>query len=533
MKGRKKVVKTGQKDNAQYSRICKSMLLLLCLIISVTGCFSVSASAANEARYYGKKLTGNARLMYDELLKFDLKSPDGLRQYSGENNMFEFKYVFLDKEAERKSYRDAVPSYVPDIDLSGVYDKTDWMKAMAAYLYDFKDAYWVFYFRYHPSFNVHNGKLVDPKMYIEVKPQYQFAMDKDNMAVVDAALQAAYAKVKKGKTRFEIVRNIHDYILDTAEPGFLYGATDPDVFYTIYALLLNKYAHTGVCEAYASLFHLLCSWCDIPVVYVTGKGITDVPGISGRHGWNYVQMEDGKWYLVDTIFDDCVANASDRYKFFLTGPDKQHIPATIAEGCFTGMSEQPKLDVPVLSGTAYKQAEILRKTVKRAGKSFTERSYKYTFNEDGETVACTGYKGTVPERLSIPASAAYKGEKLKVTAIKTSAFANSKKVKTVTIGSNVISIGDSAFKGCGALKTVTIGKNAAAIGKNAFSGCKSLTNVKISSSRITAIGANAFLKAGSKKYKNLKVTVPKAMYGKYKKLLQKAKLSKKAAIRKK
>ena len=42
------------------------------------------------------------------------------------------------------------------------------------------------------------------------------------------------------------------------------------------------------------------------------------------HAWNYVQMDDGKWYAVDTTWDDPViagSNLTDRlrYKYFLVG----------------------------------------------------------------------------------------------------------------------------------------------------------------------------------------------------------------------
>ena len=65
---------------------------------------------------------------------------------------------------------------------------------------------------------------------------------------------------------------------------------------------------TFVCEGYAESFKLLCDRFGIPCVHVSGNG----------HAWNYMQMDNGKWYGVDVTWDD-----NDRhpplYTYFLVG----------------------------------------------------------------------------------------------------------------------------------------------------------------------------------------------------------------------
>ncbi len=92
-----------------------------------------------------------------------------------------------------------------------------------------------------------------------------------------------------------------------------------DVYYychSSYGVLLKGY---GVCESYALAMTALLDAAGIRNLYVTGKGN------GGGHAWNYVQMPDGKWYLLDSTWND-VGSGSDK-AFFLIGSRtdaKQH-----------------------------------------------------------------------------------------------------------------------------------------------------------------------------------------------------------------
>ena len=57
-----------------------------------------------------------------------------------------------------------------------------------------------------------------------------------------------------------------------------------------------------VCEGYARAFKVLCDKLEIPCILMSGN--VQSSGGSGGHMWNYVQMEDGKWYAVDVTWDD-------------------------------------------------------------------------------------------------------------------------------------------------------------------------------------------------------------------------------------
>ena len=72
-----------------------------------------------------------------------------------------------------------------------------------------------------------------------------------------------------------------------------------------------------------------------------------------------------------------------------------------------------------------------------------------------------------------------------------SPFYNKATITSVTIGDNVITIGDYAFSSCSGLTSLTIGKEVASIGYEAFSGCSKITSVVIPES-VASIGSYAF-----------------------------------------
>ena len=81
-----------------------------------------------------------------------------------------------------------------------------------------------------------------------------------------------------------------------------------------------------VCEGYARAFKMVCDKLEIPCVLVSGRATSN--GSSEDHMWNYVQMEDGKWYAVDVTWDDpafpgnsSLNSGGEDHTYFLVGSD--------------------------------------------------------------------------------------------------------------------------------------------------------------------------------------------------------------------
>ena len=118
-----------------------------------------------------------------------------------------------------------------------------------------------------------------------------------------------------GHSRYEKVKSIHDNIISqvTYDPNLNTSSENPtnhepvSVFFSPYLT---------VCEGYSEAFKLLCDREGIPCVVIVGYSVTSTAG----HAWNYVQMDDGNWYAIDSTWDDLASSGSGFY-YFLVGSD--------------------------------------------------------------------------------------------------------------------------------------------------------------------------------------------------------------------
>ncbi len=110
------------------------------------------------------------------------------------------------------------------------------------------------------------------------------------------------------------------------------------------------------------------------------------------------------------------------------------------------------------------------------------------FELDGGTIV--GYSGVnLPKAVVIPDSYEKDGETILITAIGNNAF-NSKQLTSVTMGNNIISIGNSAFAHNAALTTLVLSNSLETLGDSAFINCASLRSVNLSN--LKTMGSKAF-----------------------------------------
>lgn len=91
-----------------------------------------------------------------------------------------------------------------------------------------------------------------------------------------------------GKSDYEKVRLIHDYICDHVEYDETYGN------YSAYHALCEG---SAVCQGYAVLFYRMCKDAGLSVRILSGTGNGEA------HGWNIVQI-GSKYYNIDCTWDD-------------------------------------------------------------------------------------------------------------------------------------------------------------------------------------------------------------------------------------
>ncbi len=132
----------------------------------------------------------------------------------------------------------------------------------------------------------------------------------------NAAISLITSNISSAQSYSEKVRDAYEATMETTVYKLEKDAgADRDFVRTTYgAVVKNK----AVCEGYARTFKAICDRLNIPCVLVQGVYIIE-DSISGaktprEHMWNYVKMNDGKWYLCDTTMeDDNTSGGSDYY----------------------------------------------------------------------------------------------------------------------------------------------------------------------------------------------------------------------------
>ena len=122
-----------------------------------------------------------------------------------------------------------------------------------------------------------------------------------------------------GMTATEKLKALHDYMTANYSYDTSYGKNyTEDESYSFRGLLNNK---TGVCQAYAELFHLLATRAGIECQTVRGSASN--PGQAYRsHMWNSTVI-DGQTLYIDVTYDDPIPDTgSGRSDYFLISADK-------------------------------------------------------------------------------------------------------------------------------------------------------------------------------------------------------------------
>lgn len=240
------------------------------------------------------------------------------------------------------------------------------LSAAAAFFYDHPEAFWIRSFDYHTSMSFTSGEniaYVNIISFSFVQGAYPYAYD-DLAAYTAGVAQAKtyIAEHRDSASRYDTVKAIHDYVCEHASydyaalsgSEYLYGYA-----YTPAPLFTGK--GTFVCEGYSKSFKILCNEFGIPCALVSGTGVTSDTS-SGPHMWDYVQMENGKWYGMDVTWDD--GSVID-YDYFLIGSNTEvgsgkrfsqdHLPS----GQVMTNPTKFNLIYPLLNGTAYAPDEVI------------------------------------------------------------------------------------------------------------------------------------------------------------------------------
>ncbi len=116
----------------------------------------------------------------------------------------------------------------------------------------------------------------------------------------------------EGKTDFEKIRTVHDYLVNTVSYDSSLKGTNS---HNMVGALIDKVC---VCEGYSKAFKYILNKMGFNNIIAVGTA-TSRSGTED-HSWNYVKVNN-RWYAVDVTWDDPTGNgaAMEKYKYFMVG----------------------------------------------------------------------------------------------------------------------------------------------------------------------------------------------------------------------
>lgn len=132
-----------------------------------------------------------------------------------------------------------------------------------------------------------------------------FCMDEDKISLNKIAFNEKLRSIEgsiRGETDYQMVLSIHAFLCESVD--YNYRPMEYSI-YTAWGVFMNG---SAVCQGYAEAMMILCNRFGIECTLISGK---DKNGQA--HMWNQVKM-GGKWYNIDTTFDD--ANNQNYHTYF-------------------------------------------------------------------------------------------------------------------------------------------------------------------------------------------------------------------------
>ena len=315
----------------------------------------------------------------------------------------------------------------------------------------------------------------------------EYVVNKAN-TMVDKIVEA----VSIDSDAYTIVRNVAMYI--EGYTGYNpYGASG--LGESDYALICDHSAlgvlvyKKAVCEGYADTAKILFDRLGIPCIIVGNAG----------HAWNYVMLEDGKWYALDlsnakNFSEDGeeLWNGFVTSNTFLAGSNGANyfnsFPYNISD---LYIAREEDFIFPQLNGKDYYYDKDYKFTIEEIKLTDeTDGKYAYSLNEDGETCTIISYEGKQDGDLIIPDRI----DDLTVTKIGQGAFYSCDGFSgNLIIPDTVETIGQGAFQFCSGLKgELSLPDSLKVIDHTAFEGCTGLKGVLHIPDSVEYIGAGAF-----------------------------------------
>ena len=308
---------------------------------------------------YGAQLDGNAKALYDLLVQNYVV--DYSQYLDSVDFLFEFPdTITFEAVVEDGSFQRKGESYVQATDDV----KTAIQAASDAFSYDYPQAFWfrgsnygyrVSCVRDGSSSTGYRGTFKN----FTFKPANREISENAHTRMGDfmGGVQSAVAELNEqtvGMDMEQKIKRIHDYICQRVT-----YRNDNTLWVHSAASLFLDADPAFVCEGYAKSMKIFCYYMGINCACVSGTARGTSSGTPGAHMWNYVQMDDGNWYLVDATWDDVGTPPSSRYLLVGRATKGQYITIGEERVEYTSFSTTsaetagPVFILPVLAEESY------------------------------------------------------------------------------------------------------------------------------------------------------------------------------------
>lgn len=290
---------------------------------------------------YGDQLEGTAREIYDEMVRSYVQG-----KVTGTIEIFLKNAVTFQAECTKDANGKLIWNSSENVE----YQQKITYAMQAAYdafIYDYPEVFWMDQFSYQTpiKFEEGSGSYTGTVEKFVLIPQELYSGAAAENAQFEQRVSEVCSQlgINSSSSKYEIVCAVHDYLCKilTYDGNNIYAHSAAGVF------LKDQRV---VCEGYAKAFQILCRRYGVACILVVGNA-------GGAHMWNYVQMEDGNWYLVDVTWDDRVSSISRTYLLAGSGTITAK-NQTIAQerSVYTNFSSAVYTQcftVPILNETAY------------------------------------------------------------------------------------------------------------------------------------------------------------------------------------
>lgn len=284
-----------------------------CLSTSASNEYGISLlSMETYSHSYGEQLDDLSKEIYDAYVSYyDINRNTNELVYTLENPItFDAQLDASNSLVENDSFMEAKTTLQEAVQC-----------ALDAFTYDMPEVFWMRGGSYSYNIGVSGESLTsltgkikaitfEPK---EIYTGSSAYVDEFDLAV-ESVVETIKNHVGSATYRYDLLKFIHDYICDNA----YYKSSNTIDTHSAEPFFIGDGGI--VCEGYSKVFKILCDKFNIPCACISGTSL-NTSGSSEGHMWNYVQMEDSLWYLVDVTWDDQESRIYDTY--FLAGWNSQ------------------------------------------------------------------------------------------------------------------------------------------------------------------------------------------------------------------